>query len=141
MTQTPVKFTATHPQTSWSGSKILESLIAIMPEALTQTQAQALADLQAGDFLKCKIYPCIALNDSLVKAIAYMSSIPGVADKNMPQLATLVAESCRAIADACREAVFTTSGGDEKSATAAHRQAVESLESVCLQIFDKGLTN
>ena len=50
------------------------------------------------------VSPVYRLDNAYVKAIGYMSSIPAVADKGMPTLATLVAESCRAIADAHAQA-------------------------------------
>ncbi|MEL6936937.1 MAG: hypothetical protein AAFO59_09735 [Cyanobacteria bacterium J06607_17] len=137
MTQTPVQ-PKTHPQTTWAATEILDKLTATLPVATTDWQRDALAALNDGQYSRCKIYPCLALEDPFVKAIGYMSSIPTVIAKGVPTLPTLIGESCRAIAEACYLHALNT-GTNEDEAHAAKQKAAGTLENLNQEIFVKGL--
>lgn len=132
-----------HPLTTWDGKQILETLMAELPTPVSEYQQLALAALQSGKYNLCKVYPCLALDDDFVKAIGYMSSIPGTAAKGMPQLATLIGESCRAIAEAFQQRSLETDTHymDEgvNKAEAVRSQKLQALETINQQIFAKAL--
>lgn len=141
MSQTSVEYSMKpmqHPLTNWDAEQILEKLTAELPKPNTDLQQQALDALRAGEYSRCKIYPCLALNDPFVKAIGYLSSVPTVVTKGVPTLPTLLGESCRAIADACyNQAVLD---GKALEQAEVHQQSVvEALQAVNRQIFSKAL--
>lgn len=130
----------THPMTTWTGIKILDALIAELPDAISDWQKKALNAIHARDYNLCKVYPALALEDPFVKAIGYMSSIPAVTDKGMPTLATLVTESCRAIVDA--HAQMTASQFDEPDDAMlyeARQKAITELQTLTEEIFAKAV--
>lgn len=133
----------THPQTTWEGQGILDALLAELPEATSALQQQALDALKRRQYNKCKAYSCVALDDPFIKAIGYMSSVPSVIDKKIPTLPTLMAESCRAIADATyRHALDSGTGyvrSKEGTLQALRREKLTKLESLNQQIFTKVL--
>lgn len=129
-----------HPQTNWDAAEILAKLSAAMPDATTDKQRQALEALQASQYSSCKIYPCLALDDSFIKAIGYMSSIPTVVDKGIPTLPTLIGESCRAIADAWYAYALSVEK-NEQQAVSRREAMYRHLEDISQQIFAKGLGN
>ena len=135
--------TEVHPQTTWNGQQILEALLAELPESATDLQQQALDALKAKRYSQCKVFPCLALEDPFVKAIGYMSSIPSVVEKKIPTLPTLVAESCRAIADARGNLLFANASHEAKEAfsqaESARKETLSKLEGISRQIFEKVL--
>ncbi len=137
--------TSSHPQTNWSGKEIIDMLICELPEANSDLQKVALSALQSGQYTNCKIYPCLALDDAFVKAIGYMSSIPSIVDKKVPTLPTLVAEGCRAIADAHQQHSLATDNqytdGGVNKAEEIRREVLSKLESINENIFKKVLAD
>ena len=118
-------------------------MLAELPEARSDLQQHALEALQARQYSKCKIYPCLALDDSFVKAIGYMSSIPSIVEKKVPTLPTLVAEGCRAIADASYEFALNSETGFvdsvEEKLIAHKSEKLAKLEALNQKIFAKVL--
>ena len=135
--------TEAHPQTTWDGQQILYALLTELPEPATALQQQALAALKEQRYGQCKVFPCLALDDPFIKAIGYMSSIPSVVEKKVPTLPTLVAESCRAIADAHGNLAFGTASQEAKEAfnqaEKVRKETLSKLEGLSQQVFEKVL--
>ncbi|MGC1307833.1 MAG: hypothetical protein WA885_11425 [Phormidesmis sp.] len=143
ITTFPSPDVASHPQTTWDGQQIVEALLAELPEATSDLQRQALGALQGNKYSQCKVYPCLALDDAYIKAIGYMSSIPSIVEKKMPTLPTLVAEGCRAIADAWQQRSLATdtmyADGGANIANTLRLEKLAKLEKINTQVFAKVL--
>ncbi len=135
--------TETHPQTTWDGQQILDALLTELPESTTALQQQALDALKQKQYSQCKVFPCLALDDPFIKAIGYMSSIPSIVEKKVPTLPTLVAESCRAIAEARGNLSFATANQEANKAFSqaeqVRKETLSKLERLNQQIFEKVL--
>ncbi|MEA5466970.1 hypothetical protein [Leptothoe sp. PORK10 BA2] len=126
--------------TDWTGQAIVDALVKQLPITYGELQNDARTALSKKDYQRCKIYPCLALDDAYIKAIGYMSSIPAVADQGMPTLATLVAESCRAIAEAHAQAERGIIDEPEPSEREKARfKAINELELITQEIFSKAV--
>lgn len=128
-----------HPLTDWSGDTIVEAFIArLFPESTMKAQNGALEALKAGDHDLCKIYASVYLEDSYIKAVGYLSSVPKVTAAKLPTLATLLSEAGRAIADAWLENSLTVDP-DSKEAAELKSAKLQAAGELNRKIFNKKL--
>ncbi len=98
-----------HPLTAFEALEIINVYVNNFPVPQTPEQRLALEALDSHKYDRCKVLSACYLDQSFIRAIGYLSSVPGTHAKGMPQLCTLLSEAARAGIDAHEEAA---AGGD-----------------------------
>ena len=86
--QTPVK-----PEINTNA--IITAVLDILGTPTDAMQSEARQSFESGDYDKVRQYAAIRLEDSYLRSLTYLCSVP----KNPPTIAVLAAEACRAAAE------------------------------------------
>lgn len=127
-----------HPLTDKSGADIVRLYLDALPRPQTEEQEKALALFEAGNYDLCKVFASVYLDDSYIKALGYLSSVPKVTAAGLPTLPTLLSEAARSVADAWAAFNIANNRGTA-SAEAIRRVQLEELGDLNAAIFKKAL--
>lgn len=124
-----------HPLTAYESLEIINIYVRNFPAPQTPEQHLALAALDSHNYDRCKVLSACYLDQSFIRAIGYLSSVPGTHAKGMPQLCTLLSEAARASIDAHEEAA---DGGD---ITKLRAEKTKFFNEINQTIFDRALAS